>query len=107
MRIGVIAGSGQFPLIFSKKAKQNGDLVYALGLIDETDPDIGAFVENFKWVDLGQVQQMIHYLKQHQISRAVMLGARGQNQDLYPCQTGYKKPFPFFPVWTIPRTMPS
>ena len=75
MRIGVIAGSGQFPIIFSKKVKQNGESVYALGLVDETDSTISAVVDKFKWVDLGQVQQMIHYFKQHGVKQAVMLGA--------------------------------
>ena len=75
MRIGVIAGSGQFPILFSKRVRQKGFSVYALGLIDETNPEMQAFVDSMEWVKLGQVQKMISYFKKNNIARAVMLGA--------------------------------
>ena len=71
----MIAGSGQFPIIFSKKAKRKGYFVYALGLMGETDEGMGSFVEMIKWLNLGQVQQMITYFKTHHVTQAVMLGA--------------------------------
>lgn len=75
MRIGLIAGSGQFPLIFSKAAKSSGFSVHAIGLIHETDSDIEKFVDAFEWVHIGQVERMIQFFKKSGIKEAVLLGA--------------------------------
>ncbi|NVM57026.1 MAG: DUF1009 domain-containing protein, partial [Desulfobacterales bacterium] len=36
-RIGLIAGSGQFPIIFSRAARKKGLRVYAVGHVGETE----------------------------------------------------------------------
>ena len=40
MRIGIIAGGGQFPIIFSKAAKSKGFVIYAVAYNNETDPGL-------------------------------------------------------------------
>jgi hypothetical protein len=75
MRIGLIAGGGQFPLLFSKKAKKKGYKVFALGFHSETDKILAHHVEDLKWLYLGQISKLIKYFKQHNISQAVMLGS--------------------------------
>ena len=49
-RIGLIAGSGQFPIIFSKKAKLSGYEVYAVAHLKETSPDLESHVAGIEWV---------------------------------------------------------
>ncbi len=75
MRIGLIAGSGQFPIIFLKAAKAEGYSVYVIGLFDETDPLIDRYAESVEWVTIGQVERMIKFLKKNHIKAAVLLGA--------------------------------
>jgi hypothetical protein len=75
MKIGLIAGGGQFPLLFSKKAVERGYTVFAAGFNSETDPLLAGYVQEFKWVYLGQVTKLIRYFKQQGISQAVMLGS--------------------------------
>ena len=75
MRIGLIAGGGQFPLLFSKKALKKGYKVFAIGFHSETDKILANHVEEFKWLYLGQVSKLIKYFKQHNITQAVMLGS--------------------------------
>jgi len=75
MRIGLIAGSGQFPLIFSKAAKTKGFEVFAVAYFNETDPELKEYVDGIKWIHLGQVRRLLNFFKKNKISEAVMLGA--------------------------------
>ncbi|MFH2093950.1 MAG: UDP-2,3-diacylglucosamine diphosphatase LpxI [Pseudomonadota bacterium] len=75
MKIGLIAGGGQFPSLFSKKAAQKGYQVFAVGFNGETDQDLNKVVQGITWLYLGQISKMIKYFKQHNICEAVMLGS--------------------------------
>ena len=75
MRIGLIAGSGQFPIIFSKKAKSKGFSVYAVAYVNEAEKDIEDHVDAIEWIHIGQLNRLINFFKKHNISEAVMMGA--------------------------------
>ncbi len=75
MRIGLIAGSGKFPIIFSKAAKSKGFIVYAIAHNNETDPALEDFVDTIEWVHLGQIKRIIKFFKKNSVSQAVMMGA--------------------------------
>jgi DUF1009 family protein len=74
-RIGLIAGSGPFPLIFSRKAAQKGFHVYAVGYHGETDPALSNCVEILEIMHIGQIKRLIKFFKTHRISEAAMIGA--------------------------------
>lgn len=74
-RIGLIAGSGQFPVLFAKTARSKGYLVYAAAYINEADSTIGDHVEALEWLHLGQIRRLIQFFQHHQVTEAVMLGA--------------------------------
>lgn len=80
MRIGLIAGSGQFPLIFSKKARASGFAVYAVAHHKETDPKLEAYVDAIKWIHLGQIKRMLQFFKENHVSQTVLLGAIKKTQ---------------------------
>jgi len=73
-RIGLIAGSGQFPIIFSKEAKSKGFFVYAAAYLNEADPAIQDYVDAIEWVHLGQIKRLIKFFTKNHISEAVMIG---------------------------------
>ncbi len=75
MRIGLIAGSGKFPIIFSKAAKSKGFFVYAIAHNNETDPVLKDYVDAIEWVHLGQIKRIIKFFKKNFVSQAVMMGA--------------------------------
>ncbi len=75
MRIGLIAGSGQFPLIFSEKAKAKGFRIFAVAHIKETDPEIEGLVDGIQWLHLGQLGKVIRFFKKNGVNQAVMMGA--------------------------------
>ena len=74
-RIGLIAGSGQFPIIFSKAAKLRGYTVYAAAYVNETAPALAEHVAAVEWTHLGQLNRLIRFFKKSQVHEAVMLGA--------------------------------
>lgn len=75
MRIGLIAGSGQFPIIFSKQAKHKGYSVFAAAYLHEALPDLEQFVDGIEWLYLGQIKRLVRFFKKNRVSEAVMLGA--------------------------------
>ena len=73
-RIGLIAGSGQFPFVFSDRARDKGFRVYAAAYLQEADPDLKKHVDAIEWLRLGQVGKLIRFFKTNGIERAVMMG---------------------------------
>ncbi len=72
--IGLIAGNGQFPLIFAKAAREKGYAVYAAAYLKEADPALADHVDGIEWLHLGQVGRLIKFLKKHDARQAVMMG---------------------------------
>jgi len=75
MRIGLIAGSGQFPLIFSRAAKAKNFKVYAVAYHNEADPRLAELVDGIKWLHLGQIKRLLNFFKDHHVHQVVMMGA--------------------------------
>jgi len=75
MRIGLIAGSGQFPIIFCERAREHGYDVYAVGYLNEADPNLTDYVEDILWLHLGKINRLIQFFKKHEIDAVVMMGA--------------------------------
>lgn len=74
-RIGLIAGSGQFPLLFSRIAREKGYAVFAVAHLKETDPQLETHVDGIEWIHLGQIKRLLKFFRKHEISEAVMIGA--------------------------------
>lgn len=75
MRIGLISGGGQFPVLFAKKAAEKGYQVFAIGFHNETDPELAQFVTQFELIYIGQVNKLLKFFKKHSITQTVMLGS--------------------------------
>lgn len=75
MQIGLIAGSGQFPLIFAKKAQAKGMLVYVAAYVNEADPELSKYAAAIEWLHLGQIRRLIKFFKRHAVTQTVMMGA--------------------------------
>jgi hypothetical protein len=73
-RIGLIAGSGRFPVVFAETARRRGVEVVAVAHRGETAPELVHHVHAITWVQPGQLQALIDALHAHGVSRAVMVG---------------------------------
>ena len=74
-KIGIIAGGGQFPLLFAKAAHSQGLKVYAAAHQGETDETLEDHVERLQWVKLGQLGKIIDFFKQEGVRKAVFIGS--------------------------------
>jgi DUF1009 family protein len=68
--IGLIAGSGRFPLLFAQAAQRAGRSVVAVAHEGETDPALPAAA----WVKLGQLGRIAEILRGAGVSEAVLCG---------------------------------
>lgn len=72
--IGIIAGGGQFPLMFAQAAREAGRKVVIIAHKGETRPDIQAVADRLFWVKLGQFGKIIKHLKAENVRETVLLG---------------------------------
>ncbi len=73
--VGLIAGSGQFPLLFAHAARQASVRVIAIGFDGETDPTLSKYVDEFHMLKLGQLNRLVKTFRSAGISHAAMAGA--------------------------------
>ena len=73
-KIGLIAGGGQFPILFARAARSQGVRVVAVLLSGEADKRLEAEVDGYTWVSLGKLGQMIETFQKAQVSEAAMAG---------------------------------
>ena len=74
-KIGVIAGGGQFPLLFARAMHRQGIKVYAAAHQGETDETLTHQVEQLQWVRLGQLGRIIEFFRDHGIKKTVFIGS--------------------------------
>lgn len=73
-KIGLIAGKGQFPLLFAQAARDRGARIIAAAHRGETDPALAELVQELHWVYVGQLGKIIRIFKDAGVQRAVMAG---------------------------------
>lgn len=86
-RIGLIAGSGRFPVLFAETARRRGVGVVAVAQRGGTAPELEDVVDALTWVQPGELEPVIAALKTAGVSRAVMVGGIAKArlfQDLRP-----------------------
>jgi DUF1009 family protein len=72
--VGLLAGSGRFPIVFAEKARSLGIQVVCVGLRHEADPELAKLAQRFYWVGVAQLGRMIQRFKRAGVHRVVMAG---------------------------------
>jgi DUF1009 family protein len=72
--VGLLAGSGRFPVVFAEKARQLGIPVVCVGIRDEAPPELVGLVDRFYWTGVARMGRMIRCFKREGVRRAVMAG---------------------------------
>jgi hypothetical protein len=90
--IGLVAGSGRFPVLFARAASAAGRSVVAVGHEGETDPELERHVERLAWVKLGQLGRIAEVLREAGCREAVFCGGLRKVRlfDLRPDWLGVK-----------------
>lgn len=73
-KIGLIAGSGNFPLIFSSEAKSKGHEVIAVCHEGETSSEIEKIADKTYWIKLGQLGSLISVFKDNSVKYVALAG---------------------------------
>jgi DUF1009 family protein len=74
MKLGLIAGNGQFPFLVLEGARKAGVEVAVAAIREETDPQIEQVAENVTWVGVGQLGKMLRFFKNQGVEKAIMAG---------------------------------
>lgn len=86
-KIGIIAGSGQFPLLFINAARKAGRIVAVVAHKGETLAEVAAAADVVCWVKLGQLGRIIRFFHDEGVGETVFLGAITKTQvfrDVFP-----------------------
>lgn len=73
-RIGLVAGDGKLPIIFSKAAKAKGDTVIGFGLKGITQDELKSYVDKMHWLKWGDFTKALILLAAERINKVIMLG---------------------------------
>lgn len=74
-RLGIVAGSGKLPFFVAENAKESGiKEVYSVGFLDQTDPALQKYVDEMKWIGLGQLGKLIDFFHEKKVDQAVFIG---------------------------------
>ncbi|MHB2025488.1 MAG: LpxI family protein [Elusimicrobiota bacterium] len=72
--VGLIAGSGRFPILFAQEARRMEVAVVAAGIRGVTDPALESLVGRMDYFKLGQIDAPIRAFKAAGVTKAVMAG---------------------------------
>ena len=72
--IGIIAGGGQFPLLFIEAAHKAGRKIAMIAHREETDVAAAEMADCVCWVKLGQLGKVISFFKDNEVAETVFLG---------------------------------
>jgi len=72
--LGLITGSGRFPVLVARGARRSGRRVVALAIREEADASIETEADETHWVGLGQLALCIDTLKRAGVEDVVMAG---------------------------------
>ena len=73
--LGIIAGSGDFPLLVAKGARRMGTKqIVVAALIGETKKDIEMLVDIVVWIELDQLKEIVHCFKKNGCTSVAFAG---------------------------------
>jgi DUF1009 family protein len=72
--VGLLAGSGRFPIVFAEKARRLGIPVVCVGIRHEASPELAGLVSRFYWAGVTRMGRMIHCFRRENVRHVVMAG---------------------------------
>ena len=92
--VGLLAGSGRFPILFAEKARQLGLPVVCVGIRGEAPPELAGLVDRFDWAGVAKLGRMIRLFKRAGVGHIVMAGKIEKKQMHLPLRI-----LRFLPDW--------
>ena len=73
-KIGLIAGAGEIPVYFARKARQNGIKLISVGFTDEIQTSLSPYSEKSYSFGVGQPKKILDTLKKNGVEELLILG---------------------------------
>ncbi len=73
-RVGVIAGKGLLPLIWTRAAKEKGNQVCAFQLVEAADKPLEGIADQVSYISVGELNNLIQSILKLKINKVVMIG---------------------------------
>jgi DUF1009 family protein len=73
-RLGVIAGSGEFPIHLCGEARSLGYDCVIAGIKGEAEPSLAETVDILEWFDIQEFEKLIAFFRKNGVSEAVFAG---------------------------------
>tara|TARA_B100001123_G_scaffold213391_1_gene240937 strand:+ start:261 stop:1076 length:816 start_codon:yes stop_codon:yes gene_type:complete len=73
-KIGLIAGTGEIPIYFARKAKQNGIRLISIGFSDEIEASLSPYSEKSFSFGVSQPSKILDALKKNEVEELLILG---------------------------------
>ncbi len=77
--LGLIAGNGQFPILFARKAKSQNYQVLAAAIRGDTSFFLKFFTHKTVWFKVGQLRELISFFKKEGVKQVIMAGQVNPN----------------------------
>ncbi|MEY2724998.1 MAG: hypothetical protein RLZZ458_865 [Planctomycetota bacterium] len=74
LKLGLLAGAGEFPIVFARAARRAGHTVYGLGVAGMASPELGDACNEFRFAPLARMGKSIRLLKRARVDRVIMAG---------------------------------
>ena len=78
-KLGLIAGNGQFPVLFARAAKLRKIKVVAAGIRGDTGFYLPFLVDKFAWFRPGELRKLFAYFKESGVRQVIMAGQVNPN----------------------------
>ncbi len=72
--LGLIAGNGQFPILFARRAKTQNYRVIAAAIRGDTFWGLKFFVDDLVWISPGELRRMFEFFKTRDVRQIIMAG---------------------------------
>ncbi len=72
--VGVIAGNGKLPLLLARAIRGAGFRAVVIGHRGATRPDMKSAAHILYWVEVGELEKILEFLKREEVKRALFLG---------------------------------
>ncbi len=96
-RIGLLAGSGRFPVVFAEAARAQGHSVHCVGIRYEAPEELRSLCDSFEVAGVTKLGRMIRLFQRERVEQVVMAG-KVTKAVMYT-------PFRLFRLWPDTRMM--
>jgi UDP-2,3-diacylglucosamine hydrolase len=72
--LGIIAGSGRYPVLLAEAARAAGKRLVVAAFEQETDAVMAGMADTIEWMRVGQLGKLIRFLSSHGVKEAIMAG---------------------------------